>query len=83
MPNKLECFSLETLYSQVLEFEGKSRAKPIGAPLRCFLGKLLVLPANVRLEWKEIARYKHSNFLASSAATKEKSFMTLTPDCQF
>ncbi len=24
-----------------------------------FLGKLLVLPANVRLDWKEIARYKH------------------------
>jgi hypothetical protein len=26
-----------------------------------FLGKLLVLPTNVRLDWKEIARYKHSN----------------------
>ncbi len=29
-PNKLEDFSLETLSSQVLEFEGKARANPIG-----------------------------------------------------
>jgi hypothetical protein len=36
-PNKLECLSLETLSSQVLEFEGKARVGPIGAPLRCFL----------------------------------------------
>jgi hypothetical protein len=36
-PNKLECFSLETLSSQVLEFEGKARANPIGAPFSCFL----------------------------------------------
>ncbi len=49
---------METLYSQVLEFEGKARANPIGVP--SFLGKLLVLPANVRLDWKVIARYKHS-----------------------
>jgi hypothetical protein len=28
---------LETLSSQVLEFEGKARANPIGAPFRCFL----------------------------------------------
>ncbi len=26
-----------------------------------FLGKLLVLPPNVRLVWKVIARYKHSS----------------------
>jgi hypothetical protein len=26
-----------------------------------FLGELLVLPANVRLDWKEIAGYKHSS----------------------
>jgi hypothetical protein len=31
-PNKLEHLSLETLSSQVLEFEGKARANPIGAP---------------------------------------------------
>jgi hypothetical protein len=36
-PNKLEGLSLETLSSQVLEFEGKGKANPIGAPFRCFL----------------------------------------------
>jgi hypothetical protein len=53
-PNKLEGLSLKNLSSQVFEFEGKARATPIGAP--SFLGKLLVLPANVRLDWKVIAR---------------------------
>jgi hypothetical protein len=28
-----------------------------------FLGKLLVLPANVRLDWKVIAGYKHSSLI--------------------
>jgi hypothetical protein len=37
MPNKLEHLSVETLSSKVLEFEGKARANPIGAPFRCFL----------------------------------------------
>jgi len=36
-PNKLEHLSLETLSSQVIEFEGKARANPIEAPFRCFL----------------------------------------------
>ncbi len=36
-PIKLEGFSLETLSSQVLEYEGEARANPIGAPFRCFL----------------------------------------------
>ncbi len=49
---------METISSQVLEFEGKARTNPIGAP---FLGKLLMLQANVRLDWKVIARYKHSS----------------------
>jgi hypothetical protein len=48
-PNKLEGLSLETLSSQVLEFEGKARVNPIIAPFSAFfLGKLLVLPANVK-----------------------------------
>jgi hypothetical protein len=73
---------LETLSSQVLEFEGKARANPINwSTFQLLLGKLLALPANVRLDWKVIARYKHSlAYLASSSATKEKSFITLTPD---
>jgi len=36
-PNKLELLSLETLSSQVLEFECKARSNPIGVPFRCFL----------------------------------------------
>jgi hypothetical protein len=44
------------------------RARPEPTQLEClsdvsFLGKLLVLPANVRLDWKVIARYKHSSLL--------------------
>ncbi len=40
-------------------------------PDASILGKLLVLPANVRLDWKVIATYKHSSL---SSDTKEKSF---------
>ncbi len=44
-----------------------------------FLGKLLVFPANVRLDWKEIARYKHRSLLGLIVSDKGKSFVTLTP----
>ncbi len=37
-----------------------------------FLGKLLVLPANVRLDWKVFARHNTLAYLASSSATKKK-----------
>jgi len=43
------------------------------------LGKLLVLPANVRLDWKIIASTNALAYLAASSATKEKRFITLTP----
>jgi hypothetical protein len=61
-PNKLEGWSLETFSTQALAFEGKAKANQ----LEClsdasFLGKLLMLPANVRLDWNVIARYKHSS----------------------
>jgi hypothetical protein len=36
-PNKLEGSSLETFSSQVLGFEVKARANPIGTHFRCFL----------------------------------------------
>ncbi len=39
-----------------------------------FLGKLLVLPANVRLDWKVIARYKHSSLFGFVVSNKEKKF---------
>jgi hypothetical protein len=35
--SKLEGLHLETLSSQVLEFEGKARGNPIGGPFRCFI----------------------------------------------
>jgi hypothetical protein len=44
-----------------------------------FLGKLLVLLANVRLDWKEIARYQHSGLFGLIVSVEEKSFTTLTP----
>ena len=82
-PNKLEHLSLETLSSQVLEFEGKARANPIGAPFRCFLlGKLLVLPANVRLDRKVIASYKHSSLFGLIAMNEEKKVYNIDTWCQ-
>jgi hypothetical protein len=36
-PNQLEHLSLETLSSQILDFEGKARANPIGAHFRYIL----------------------------------------------
>jgi hypothetical protein len=56
--NKLVRLSLETASCQILDFEGKARANPIGAHSASFLGKLLVLRADIRLDWKVIASYK-------------------------
>ena len=39
-----------------------------------FLGKLLVLPANPRLAWKVIARYKHSSLFGLIFCNEEKKF---------
>jgi hypothetical protein len=45
-----------------------------------FLGQLLVLPANVILVWKGIARYKHSSLFGLVISNEEKkSFIILTP----
>ncbi len=70
--NKQEGLSLETLFSRVLEFEGKARVNPLGLSDASFLSKLLVLPGNVRLDWKVIARYKHSSLLGLIVSDKEK-----------
>jgi hypothetical protein len=48
-----------------------------------FLGKLLVFPENVRLDWKVIASTNTLAYSASSTVTKEKSLKTLTPDEKF
>jgi hypothetical protein len=77
--HKLEHLSLETLSRQVLEFEGKARANPLECLSEAsFLGKFLVLPENVRLDWKVIARYKHSSLFGLVISIEEKSFITST-----
>jgi Cytochrome P450 len=78
-PNKLDCLSLETLCSQVLEFEGKARANPIEEHLSdaTFMGKLQVLPENVRLYWKVIASYKHSSLFGLVISDEEKTFYNI------
>ena len=48
-----------------------------------FLGKLLVLPANVRLDWKVIAKDKHSSLFGLIVSNEGKSFITLTPGVSF
>ncbi len=49
-----------------------------------FFGKLLVLPANVRLDWKVVARYKHSSLFGLVISNEgKKSFITLTPGVNF
>jgi hypothetical protein len=76
--NKLDHLSLETLSSQVLEFEGKARANPIGAPFRCFLmGKLLLFPTNVILNWKVIAGYKHCSLFRLIDSNEGKQFYNI------
>ncbi len=39
-----------------------------------FLGKLPVLPANVKQDWKVIARYKHSSLFVLVLCNEEKEF---------
>jgi len=76
--NKLDRLSLETLSSQVLEFEGKARADPIGAPFRCFLPrKLLLFPANVIPDWKVIAGYKHCSLFCLIDSDERRRFYNI------
>jgi hypothetical protein len=42
-----------------------------------FLGKLLVLPANVRLDWKVIARYKQSSLIGLVVSNEGKKFYNM------
>jgi hypothetical protein len=61
-PNKLEGLPSETLSSKVLEFEGRPEQTQLeDLSDASFLGKLMVLPANVRQDWKVVAIYKHSS----------------------
>ncbi len=42
-----------------------------------FLGKLLVLPTNVRLHWKVITRYKHSSLFCLVVSDEGKKFYNI------
>ncbi len=42
-----------------------------------FLGKLLALPANVKLDWKVIVRYKHSSLFGLVISNKGKKFYNI------
>ncbi len=77
-PNKLERLSLEKLFSQVLEFEARPEPTQLGQLSDAsFLGKLLVFPANVRLDWKGIASYKHSSLFALIDSDERKKFYNI------
>ena len=77
-PNKLEDLPFETLSTQVLEFEGKADQTQLEDLLDAsFLGKLLLLPANVRLDWKVIAKYKHSSLFGLVVSNEEKKFYNI------
>ncbi len=69
---------METLSSQVLEL--RARPEPTQLEHRSdasFLGTLLVLPTNVRLDWKVIARYKHTSLFGFVISDEGKKFITL------
>jgi len=63
---------LATLSRQVLEFEGKARGNQECLSDASFLGKLPVLPANVRLDWKVIDRYKNFSLFSLVICNEEK-----------
>ena len=42
-----------------------------------FMGELLVLPANVRLDWNVIARYKHSSLFCLVISKEGKRFYNI------
>ena len=55
------------------------RARPEATQLEhlldaSFFGKLLVLPANGRLDWKVIASYKHSSLFGLVVSEEGKKF---------
>ena len=58
------------------------RARPAPTQLEdlshaSFMGKLLVLPANVRLDRKVIARYKHSSLFGLVVSNEGKKFYNI------
>ncbi len=57
----------------------RARPEPTQLEHLSLLGKLLVLPANVILDWKVINSYKYSSLFGLIVGDKRKSFITLTP----
>ncbi len=47
-----------------------------------FLGKLLVLPTKVKLDWKVIVRYKHSILFGLIICSEEKKLYNIDARCQ-
>jgi hypothetical protein len=47
------------------------------------LGKLLVLPANVRIDWKVFVRHKHSSLFGLIISNEEKKFYTIGHRCHY
>jgi hypothetical protein len=47
-----------------------------------FLGKLLVFPPNVRLDWKVIAGYKRSSLFGLIDSDERKKFYNIATRCQ-
>ncbi len=77
-PNKLERLSLETLSSQSKNL--RVRAEPTQLEHLSdafFLGKLLVLTANGRLDWKAIASYEHSSLFGLIINKEGKKFYNI------
>jgi hypothetical protein len=78
--NKLEGLSLETLSSRVLKLRARSEPTQLEHLSDTFFsGKLLVLPANVRLDWKAMASYKHSSLLQKSVNYSQNEFYDTGP----
>ncbi len=66
---------METLFSQVLEFEGRPEPTQLDhISDASFLGKLLVLQANGRLDCKVIATYKQSSLFGLVVSDEGKKF---------
>jgi hypothetical protein len=77
-PNELEGLSLKTLSSQVLTFEARPEPTQLEhLSYASFLGKLLVLPANVRPDWKVIVRYKRTSLLGLIVSNEGKMFYNI------
>jgi hypothetical protein len=82
-PNELEGLTLETLSSQVFELWARPELTQIEhLSDASFLDKLLALPANVKLDWKVIARHKHSSLFGLVTSNEGKHFYNIDTWCQ-